>query len=217
LRQIRPLRSNALKAAAAEAGAWTGAGWVGIRALQAARRCAPGGASGVMAEIVSEFGDWADRLWEECHAKYALVGSRDRETLNILYPSENPAFRRLVVRGDGKVLGWAVLLDTAMRDHKYFGDLRVGSIVDCFGDPEHAGMVAARAREELLSRGVDLIVSNQSHQAWGDGLRRAGFLDGPSNFLFAASPQLGARLDGFEGNQRRVHFTRGDGDGPIHL
>ena len=101
--------------------------------------------------------------------------------------------------------------------HKYFGDLRVGSIVDCFGAPGHAALVVAKVLAYLRARGVDLIVSNQSHRAWGDGLRAAGCLQGPSNFLFAASPQLAARLDPFDANQNRLHFNRGDGDGPIHF
>jgi hypothetical protein len=217
LRQIRPLRSNALKTAAAEAAAWSGAGWLAIRALQTIRRRPPGGCSDTTAEIVSDFGDWADQLWESCRAKYSLVALRNRETLAILYPGNDPKFRRLAVRRGGKTLGWAVLLDTAMRGHKYFGGLRVGSIVDCFADPGDAAVVAAQALADLKRRGVDLIVSNQSHQAWGAALRRAGFLEGPSNFLFAASPQLAARLDPFEANREQMHFNRGDGDGPIHL
>jgi hypothetical protein len=217
LRQIRPLRNTVLKTAAAEAGAWTGAGWAGLRTVHALRRRTPAHASGATVEAVADFGEWADPLWESCHDRYSLVALRNRETLNILYPPESPQFVRLVVRGDGKTLGWAVLLDTAMRDHKYFGDLRVGSIVDCFGDPEHAAVVVAKVLAYLRARGVDLIVSNQSHRAWGDGLRAAGFLQGPSNFLFAASPQLAARLDPFDTNQNQLHFNRGDGDGPIHL
>jgi hypothetical protein len=217
LRQIRPLRANLFKSAAAEAGAWSGSGWLAIRAMQRLRRRTPPDDSGVSAEAVVDFGDWADRLWEGCHHRYALVALRDRETLSILYPKEDPRFRRLIVRRDGKPVGWAVLLDTAMRDHKYFGNLRVGSIVDCFGDPQHAAVVGSRALADLTARGVDLVVSNQSHRAWGDALRRAGFLTGPSNFLFAASPQLAARLEPFEANENELHFNRGDGDGPIHL
>jgi hypothetical protein len=217
LRQIRPLRSNPLKTAAAEMAAWSGVGWLAVRALQAIRRRAPAGASGISTAVVCDFGDWADQLWESCHAKYSLVALRNRETLEILYPRDDSKFRRLVVRRDEKLLGWAVLLDTTMRDHKYFGDLRVGSIVDCFADPGDAAIIAAQALADLKARGVDLIVSNQSNKAWGAGLRTAGFLQGPSNFLFAASPQLAARLDPFEAHQGEMHFNRGDGDGPIHL
>jgi hypothetical protein len=217
LRQIRALRHSKLKSAAAEAAAWTGAGWAALRAAQALRRRTPAHASRATVEQVADFGHWANALWESCHARYALVALRNRETLNILYPAENPQFIRMVVRKDADTLGWAVLLDTQMRGHKHFGDLRVGSIVDCFAAPEHAAAVAAKALACLRARGVDLIVSNQSHQAWGNALRTAGFLQGPSNFLFAASPQLAARLDPFDAHQNQLHFNRGDGDGPIHL
>jgi hypothetical protein len=216
LRQIRALRTNALRTAAAEAAAWSGAGWLAIRAMQALRRRTPRKTS-VESEIVPEFGDWSRQLWEACHAKYALAALRDQETLSILYPPEAPRFLRLVVRREGKELGWAVLLDTAMHGHKYFADLRVGSIVDCFADPADAPLVTAEALAHLRRRGADLVVSNQSHLAWGEALGAAGFLKGPSNFLFAASPQLASRLGAFEAVRGQLHFTRGDGDGPIHL
>ena len=217
LREIRPLRTSPWKAAVADAVAWSGAGWAGLRAVHALRRRTPAGFAEAAGEPAAEFGDWADTLWESCHGEYSLAALRDRTTLNILYPPENPQFVRLVVRGGGKALGWAVVLDSTMHGHKYFGDLRVGSIVDCFGAPGHAALVAAKAVDFLRRRGVDLIVSNQSHRAWGKGLQRAGCLQGPSNFLFAASPQLAARLDPFDAQRGRMHFNRGDGDGPIHL
>jgi hypothetical protein len=67
-----------------------------------------------------------------------------------------------------------------------------------------------RAAASLLEqRGVDLIISNQSHAAWSQALLDAGFRTGPSNYLVALSPAL-AKADQF-------HFNRGDGDGPIHL
>ena len=59
---------------------------------------------------------------------------RDAATLDQLYPPSDPRFLR--VRAVG---GWAVLLDTQMRDHKQFGDMRVGTIVDCLAPPESAG------------------------------------------------------------------------------
>jgi len=116
------------------------------------------------------------------------------------------------MRGE-RAIGWAVALDTAMRDDKYFGDLRVGSIVDALARPEDARAVIGAAARALTGRGVDLIVSNQCHQAWQDALRRSGFLEGPSNFIFAASKKL-AELTG---RYEEIHINRGDGDGPIHL
>jgi hypothetical protein len=64
---------------------------------------------------------------------------------------------------------------------------------------------------------VDLIVSNQSHAAWCAALRRAGFLQGPSNFLFSASKELAKLLDPLPANIAHIHFTRGDGDGSVSL
>jgi len=117
-----------------------------------------------------------------------------------------------VVR-QGTVIGWAVPLDTAMRDDKHFGNLRLGSIVDALALPEDAPAVMAAAAGELEQRGVDLIVSNQCHKAWADALRRSGFLEGPSNFIFAAAKKLAALSSAFD----EFHINRGDGDGPIHL
>ncbi len=217
LREIRALRSTLLRTFVSQMAAWTGAGSLAIRAAQAFRRRKIPAAAKATAELTAEFGEWSDGLWEECRRRYALVGLRDRKTLNVLYPPENRKFQRLVVRRGSQTIGWAVLLDTMMRESKYFGNLRVGSLVDCLADPAQAAAVVFQATEYLRRRGVDLIVSNQCHEAWCDGLRRAGFLDGPSNFLFAASPQLAERLEPFGEARAQLHFTRGDGDGPIHL
>jgi len=61
----------------------------------------------------------------------------------------------------------------------------------------------------LRERGVDLIVSNQMHPAWGAALRGAGFFQAPSNFLLAISPKLGETLR----DPRGIHINRGMGMG----
>ena len=111
--------------------------------------------------------------------------------------------------------GWAVVLDTQMKNHKQFGDMRVGTIVDCLAPPDDAATVVRAATRTLEKRGVDLIVSNQLHAAWCAGLAGAGFRRGPSNFLFALAPALAALLEDAEDGD--IHINRGDGDGPIHL
>jgi hypothetical protein len=142
-----------------------------------------------------------------------MVGARDAATLNVLYPPGTDRFTR--IRVDSR--GWAVVLDTQMRSHKYFGDMRVGTVADCFAAPDDASAVIAAATQLLSSRGVDLIVSNQSHDAWCAGLKGCGFRKGPSNFIFAASKKLATLLEPFDESVGGVHLTRGDGDGPIHL
>jgi hypothetical protein len=104
-----------------------------------------------------------------------------------------------------------------MRDNKHFGNLRVGSIVDCLALAEQASGVVRAATRALEVRGVDLIVSNQSHAAWRAALQSAGFLRVPSNFRFAASPELAKLLDPLPTTMAHIHLNWGDGDGPVPL
>ena len=208
LRNIQPLRRSVGRRLAADVAAFSGMGAVGLRLLQR-RSSAPR----IEHAIVNEFGAWADQLWERANREYAMVGSRDAATLNILYPAASARFIRVRV-GDK---GWAVLIDTQMHGHKYFGDMRLGTIADCFASPADAPAVIRAATTVLESRRVDLIVSNQSHAAWNDALVANGYRPGPSNFIFAASKKLAALLEPWDVNVARVHLTRGDGDGPIHL
>ncbi len=209
LREIRALRTGAVRAAALEAARLTGAGWIGIRALQwFGGKPRP---NGTHPDLLDGFGAWADRLWDEVKPRYALAAVRSSAVLNGLY-------------GDGRFLrvragdaGWAVMLDTQMRDHKQFGNLRVGTIVDCLAAPEDAGVVVNTAARVLEERGVDVIVSNQAHAGWGDALKAAGFLTGPTNFVFAASKGMAGLVAPFETTAKDMHINRGDGDGPIHL
>jgi hypothetical protein len=102
-----------------------------------------------------------------------------------------------------------------MRDHKQFGGMRVGTIVDCLAPPASADSVVRAATSLLEQRGVDLIISNQLHAAWSRALLGAGFRRGPSNYLLALSPDFAAVAGTAPDDQ--FHFNRGDGDGPIHL
>jgi hypothetical protein len=100
-----------------------------------------------------------------------------------------------------------------MENSKHFGNLKVGTIIDCNAAPSAAARIAAAARDYLEKAGADLIVTNQSHGLWRRAFRDAGFFSGPSNFIFAASPELAKSLNSLSG----CHITRGDGDGPVHL
>jgi len=220
LRNIQVLRTSAFRRLALDALAATGLGWLGIKALQAMKRgyVPPAAVSWAPA---AEPDDWADapadEIWRECHRRYGLVAVRDRRILGALYPSAERRFIRLTVRRDGRPIGWAVLLATAMSSHKQFGGMRVGTLVDCLALPEDARDVAACAREFLAASGVDLMVSNQASDAWGQALRDCGFLRGPSNFLLAAAPKLAGQLEPFAPSAGTFHLNRGDGDGPANL
>jgi hypothetical protein len=217
LRRMRFLRQRRPRRLAADLLALSGLGWLGIKAAQVYRRqAAPCRVDGE-GEIVPDFGNWADELWREARDFYPFTAVRDAAALRRLYPAQSPRFLRLQVTQDGRVLGWALLIDSQFQDHKYFGALRVGTLVDCFAAPQHALAVVETARRWLMGRGVDLIVSNQAHHAWGDALRAAGFLAGPTNFFFTSSPPLTYLLQARHVQRSELHLNRGDGDGPTNL
>ena len=205
LRNIRPLRTSALRRLALDVAAFSGAGAIGMQIIGHGSRVLP-----AKFELAPSFDGWADAIWESARDSFPMIAVRDAATLDALYPSSDARFLR--VRAGG---GWAVALDTQMHDHKQFGDMRVGSIVDCLAAPRDAEDVIRAATGMLENRGVDLIISNQSHDDWLLALHAAGFRGGPSNYLVALSPALAA-LAG-EGPEYTLHFNRGDGDGPIHL
>jgi len=211
LRGIRVLRCAAWRKVALDVAAFSGVGWVVARMAQwVTRRAAP---EEITIENIQAFSNWADELWGDCEQHYSFLAVRDTATLKLLYPEGNERFLCRLVRQSGKPVGWFVALDTAMQGHKEFGNLRVGTIADALARPENAEAVIHAAAGFLRARGVDLIVSNQMHPAWGAALRGAGFFQASSNFVLALSP----KLKEYCGDARGIHINRGDGDGPIHL
>ena len=173
--------------------------------------------AGLRWEIVSRFGDWVDAIWERSREACSLCAVRDQAALAALYPEQDARYLRLKVTQGGEIVGWAVLLDTQMHGHKYFGDLRVGTLLDGMAVAGAVTPTAMAATEALADRGADLVVTNQLHDDWVSGLERAGFLRGPSNYGFGMSKQLARLLDPIEAHGPRMHVTRGDGDGRVNL
>jgi hypothetical protein len=214
LRNLTWLRTSPIRRLLMDAAAGTG-GWQAIAALQHLRTRAPACETG--ATVAADFADWADELWNRACTAYSLLADRSRDSLRARYPTSDARFQRLVVHASSGVSGWAVLLATTMRDHRHFGNLKVGSIVDCLAVPGQEHSVICAATGFLEGLGVDLIVSNQSHRSWRSAFDHAGFLSGPTNRFFTPSPDLAGLLAPFDQNFPLTHLTRGDGAGPIHL
>jgi hypothetical protein len=209
LRHIAALRSSASRRLLMDAAAASGAGWIGIRVMQARRAVD----AGVAVEEVADFGPWADDLWERCAPGFSFCAQRTRAMLNLQYPRAQERYLRLKMSRAGAPVGWVVLLDTQMRQDRHFGNLRVGTIADGVAAPGDIAPVLSAAVAMLQRRGVDLTVSNQAHEDWTGALRQCGFLSGPSNYVFAASKPLSELLV----RDQRMHITRGDGEGPLSL
>jgi hypothetical protein len=216
LRNIQALRKSAWQARALDMGAATGLGTLGFAALDAwkKRRRLKRGCAG---EPVAEFGAWADEVWAAARGKVAFCAVRDRAVQNALFAASSD--RNLILRctREGRDIGWAVVRSTQMEGDQYFGHARVGSLVDALAVPGEEFAVAELAVRHLRELGSDLVVTNQTHERWLGALREGGWLEGPSNFVFAASPELAKRLGSLEEALPEIHFNRADGDGPIHL
>jgi hypothetical protein len=217
LRNVEHLRRSKLRARLLDAAAASGLGWLACRATQLLMAKRPPRMPNLEFEEIDEFGDWADDLWAECAPEYRYIAVRDAATLRILYPKGNRRFIRVRIRQANRLVGWAVLLATDLANHKQFGNMRLGSIVDVLSLPEEAEKVIVAAERLLYDKRVDLIVSNQAHGRWHRALSRGGFLGGPSNFLLATSKKLTELLQASNIADDQMHINRGDGDGPINL
>jgi hypothetical protein len=214
LREMRVFRDDSPKRFAAGVAQASGIGCLGVKLLQSHLRVPEKEVRGLTISPVSEWGPWADEIWSKYkdHCCFSVI--RDQSTLDVLYPLKNGRVHAAVIRRGTAPVAWVTWLSTKMHDHKHFGNLHVATILDCLGAPEDANAVVHLLAHSLQTD-ADLVISNQAHALWIRAFRRAGFLNGPSNFLLATSKKLTAAISetGFE----RVHLTRGDGDGRIHL
>jgi hypothetical protein len=168
-------------------------------------------------EKIASFQEAADEIWEAAAPQYSCIAVRDSETLSYLYPQDDSRYHRLIVHQDNKLVGWALVTDSQMRNHNHFGNMRVGAIVNCLARLEGEDAVIAGASYYLQSRGVDLIVSNQFHPVWAAALNRAGYMSYRSNFVLALGPALNAKIKANDPTVQHVHMNRGDGDGAYNL
>ena len=227
LRVLRParflhrnayLRGSAARRAGLDLLSASGIGWLGLHALHGGLGVRSLFRARVSVEPVERFGPWADELFERCKQRYTLVAARDAVNMNALLPPGGwpPGIALRVLRG-GETIGYVVVMDTVMSADARFGDLRVGSIVDCFGLPEDAADVVGAGFDFLRERGVDLVVANLSHPAWSGALARHGFVVLPDRRTFAASPKLRKALEPIGATASGIHLTNLDGHGPHAL
>jgi hypothetical protein len=216
LRNMQTLRSSPSRKFLLDLAAYSGAGWAGSKLFQGYRALVAPRSPAVECREVASFetagvAESLQSLWERARQTCPFTAVRNAEALRILYPPEQTHLTRLLLRRNGSAIGWAVVGERR-KDAKY-GSMRVGSVVDCFALPGELFSVVRCATQMLERQGFDLILSNQSHRAWGAAFQAAGYLPGPSNFIFAASKKLAELLAPFEEVRPRMHLTRADGDG----
>jgi len=163
-------------------------------------------------EPFNEWGEWADQIWKSFRTTCAFTVNREVKNLREMYPLNDPRLLRFVMKRDRHPVAWAVVLNTRMREDKYFGDLQVATILDCLCAPGEFVRAIRAVSDVLAGSGSDLTITNQSHPACQSALRQAGFLVGPSNYLVGLSKAISDQA-----SNGAIHITRGDGDGRMHL
>lgn len=216
LRNIGPLRTTRMRRALLDVAAATGLCGLAIQAVHAirAKRVDP---RGWTCEEVPEFAaQWGDEIWEGSKLSYRAIGLRNAGVQNTLY-ARGSKNRVLLMKEGGMAAGWCVVRCTQMQGDKYFGNMRLGSIVDCLAPEGKEGGVVMLAINWLRKQGADIAISNQSHRRWVRALAEAGCLEQRSNFIFACSPALAGQIGPLDQALPELHMNRSDGDGPIHL
>lgn len=170
---------------------------------------------GAACRIVEEWDAWADTIWEHASPSFSVAAVRDARALRALFPPSDPQFPGVRIDEGGRTIGWVVVGLSRMVDNPHFGTLDVGTIVDALTLPGREVAAVGAAVRSLLDRGVDVVVTNQSHPAWRAACSRSGFREARSNYVLAASPALLDR--NVDLASYGVQFTRGDGDGRVHL
>ena len=167
--------------------------------------------SKVVVEKIEAFDQDLNSVWENAKQYSSFIAVRNNEYLQTLYSDKR--FIKLKFLHDNKIVGWSVSLCTQLDDHKQFGYMKLGTIVDCLSLKGYENTIVNKTSEQLRKKKADLIVSNQSHIFWKKAFKKNLFFNGPSNFIFASSTVLTKNILFNED----IHITRGDGDGPINL
>jgi hypothetical protein len=216
VRELRLLQRGRMRLLARVA-AVTGMATAGVTLLQIRSLSGPLAARGCTIEKVEEWGSWADEIWQRFRGMCSFTVTRDRETLASLYPLGDGRITAYLIRRRGAVLGWAAALNTTMNNHEYFGNMRVGTILDCIAPAEGIRASVALTTRTLAQQGADLVVTNQSHGEIVKAFRQTGFTGARSNYILAMSKGLSKAVSKQPAGKDRMHFTRGDSDGRIHL
>ena len=166
-------------------------------------------------EKVNFFNDDINNIWEKSKKNNSFIALRNNEYINFLYKDKK--FIKLKFIEKNEIIGWSIAVCNKVNNHKHFGNMNLGSIIDCLALKDKEVNIIKKTLKILETEGADLVVSNQSHIQWKKAFWKNGFLRGPSNFIFASSEPLSKKL-GFQNKLNDdMHITRGDGDGPINL
>jgi hypothetical protein len=213
-RHIRLLRKRASLRFLLDLARYTGALATVVGLARLRRRVfGSGAAADASFAEVADLPEEIDELFSNLRGAYGLIGDRRAAAMRTKLPTHDARLVRIVLRRSGAIAGWVVVSISQLSNHTQFGNMKLGCIVDGLAASADVGILIREACRRLAEARCDLLVSNQTHPAWIEGLRKQGFYRGPSNFVLAISPAFEASRSAGS----TAHFNRADGDGPINL
>ena len=129
---------------------------------------------GLAIEPFEAWGAWADDIWAAAAGRYALIGDRSAAALAALYPAGHPQMRKVRIAVDGRSVGWAVFSAAQVREHSYFGHMRLGALIDMLAAPEDAHAIISGALIATRAAQADVLVVNHSAAAWSEACVQRG-------------------------------------------
>ncbi len=213
LKNICILRKSYLKRIICDILALSGIGWLAVKMYEYIRMAFAFSMKSGEASKIEYFGDWIDSISNEAKRNYRFSALRDSTTLNYLYKTDNKEFLHICVKYKEKLVGLATLLDMSYARKDYFGNMRVLCLIYCHSLPGKESVLINSIKKYSRIMGFDILITNCSYYIYQSALRRQGFLSGPSNVAFAASPELAELFKIKNITLRDMHIMRGDGDG----
>jgi len=159
LRELRMLRTSSARRTLSNLAAVTAAGKLGVTALQFRSAGAALATGGLTVTSITTWESWVDELWQQCRREISFCVRRDLRTVQYLYPLDDRV-RGYCVRREGRPVGWMSVQTTQMRDHKYFGNLRLSTLLDGMALSGVMQGTISLVSFRLVSEGEDLLVSN---------------------------------------------------------
>jgi GNAT superfamily N-acetyltransferase len=169
---------------------------------------APAGSGAVGVQTVTAFSADCDTLWERCRAGFAMCVRRDQAYLNWKYaacPTRTYELRE--ARKDSLLTGIAV------SRHEDYKGLRLGWLIDVFGDPadrETRQALLGDVLESFRKQGVARAQAFSMNEALGADLLRLGFRRGRSPMQFCVRARV--ESEAVFADLPRWHVCFGDSD-----
>jgi hypothetical protein len=150
-------------------------------------------------------------FWKK--TSFSLI--RCTKIINAQTPSKKFPFKKFEIRYKGNIVSNIIILESATKNHKYFGDLNIWTILEfeIFCCENLIKKINSMLISYAKKTEIDAIIINTNSKTIKNFCKKNFWINLPTNFCVSFSPNLANSINKFDD----IHITRLDGDGPINL